>query len=161
VHALIFQLAGAKSVFLCSKKQVSDAVEAGKLPRAVLDDGATESFCVSGALAAVHGLDEPEPTGARGTLARIGPGDCLVVPAGLYHDVECAVGAALSLTLRFKVRSADGTATAASDRPAAAPSPGLPSLQRFMLKLALKKATLDAANLDRPNAEAGPPAEGA
>ena len=44
------------------------------------------------------------PLTAVGELVTMRPGDMLVLPAGLYHDVQCAGDdAALSLTIRFEV----------------------------------------------------------
>lgn len=47
VHAMILQVAGKKQFFMCSRNEVASAVEAEKLPRQVLEYGATENYCVS------------------------------------------------------------------------------------------------------------------
>lgn len=105
VHALVFQAQGTKRFFLSSRAAVEEAVFAGTLPEAVRDSGDTDAFCVDGTLDEVHGLQEPAPPRARGTVATLHAGDCLVLPAGLFHDVECAAGdpASMSLTVRFDV----------------------------------------------------------
>ena len=77
----------SKRFFLVAEKDVEDAVAKGKLPSAVLEGG-SESHCQDGSLEDVFGLHEAEPTSARGELAVLNEGDCLVLPAGLYHDVE-------------------------------------------------------------------------
>eukprot|EP00929_Paragymnodinium_shiwhaense_P041744 TRINITY_DN21683_c0_g1_i2.p1 TRINITY_DN21683_c0_g1~~TRINITY_DN21683_c0_g1_i2.p1 ORF type:complete len:324 (-),score=48.80 TRINITY_DN21683_c0_g1_i2:421-1392(-) len=104
VHALIYQVVGTKRFFLSSRREVEEAVEKGLLPLAVKAEGSTESFCVDGSLDDVHGLTAPKPVRATGTVATINAGDCLILPHGLYHDVECAADApaSLSLTVRFE-----------------------------------------------------------
>ena len=67
-------------------------------------------------------------------------GDCLILPAGLYHDVESSDGPSMSLTVRFEIIE--------DDAPAAEPSidlkrlsmAGNSDLRKFMMRLALKKA---------------------
>eukprot|EP00930_Biecheleria_cincta_P010711 TRINITY_DN112984_c0_g1_i1.p1 TRINITY_DN112984_c0_g1~~TRINITY_DN112984_c0_g1_i1.p1 ORF type:complete len:269 (+),score=49.30 TRINITY_DN112984_c0_g1_i1:30-836(+) len=104
VPGLIFQAVGTKRFFLCSQAEIDEAVACGLLPEAVRDDGSTECFCVDGLLDSVYGIDAATPTRSHGTLAVLSAGDCLILPQGLYHDVECAIdGPALSLTLRFEL----------------------------------------------------------
>lgn len=134
VHALILELAGTKKVFLSSTDAVARAVDAGRLPRAALDDGATESYCVDGTLASVYGLDDDNPKCVDGQLVVVNPGDVLVLPAGVYHDVECE-SPALSLSIRFELDE---------QRPE--------RLADFLRRLAAKKALADLVqHRDRPS----------
>lgn len=105
VHALVLQAVGTKRFFLSSRAEVEDAVARGRLPEEVRDSGDADAFCVDGSLEEVHGLLEPEPPRARGRIATLSAGDCLILPAGLFHDVECVAGApaSMSLTVRFEV----------------------------------------------------------
>lgn len=127
-------------------------MEAKTLPASVLDDGNTEDHCVDGALDDVFGLAGDAPSCVAGELAVLDEGDCLVLPAGLYHDVECdpAAGPSVSLTIRFEFPAAADDDAA----PAAAPSAGgKGDLKKFLMRLALKKAMLNkaAANPATPN----------
>lgn len=137
VHALILELAGTKRLFLSSSDAVAEAVDAGRLPRAALDDGATESYCVDGTLASVYGLDDDVPKCVAGQLIVLNPGDVLVLPAGVYHDVECDASPALSLSIRFELDDA-----ACCDQQ--------PSLADFLRRLAAKKLLADYAR-QQPN----------
>lgn len=107
VHALIFQLAGTKRFFLSSRAEVEAAVAKGLLPDAVMSEhcaaSRTDAFCLDGSLEELHGLDAAQPKRAHGCIAALSPGDCLVLPAGVYHDVECSVEqpASMSVTVRF------------------------------------------------------------
>lgn len=104
VHALIFQVEGTKRFFLSPREDVEAAVEEGTLPKAVRDDGGTDAFCVDGSLDEVHGLMEASPPRAKGSLVTLQRGDCLILPSGLFHDVESASApASLSLTIRFEL----------------------------------------------------------
>ncbi|KAJ8599985.1 hypothetical protein CTAYLR_001810 [Chrysophaeum taylorii] len=144
VHALVLQVAGTKKFFLCSRDEISDAVDAGKLPRAVLDDATTESYCVDGSLASVYGLDAPTPKGPSGHLAVLEAGDCLLLPSGLYHDVECDDdSAALSLTVRFELDEPIGAVDAPCHREEndARRKKG-DDLRKLLWRLALKKAAI-------------------
>jgi hypothetical protein len=86
----------------------------------------------------VFGLHEAEPTSARGELAVLNEGDCLVLPAGLYHDVESSDGPSMSLTIRFEIIDE------AEEEPAIdlkkLSMAGNSDLKKFMMRLALKKA---------------------
>ena len=160
VSAVIFQAVGSKRFFLASRGAVADAVEGGTLPRAVLENGNTEDHCVDGCIDAVFGLDANEPPVVRGELAVLREGDCLVLPAGLYHDVECDANspASMSLTVRFDLDDGDGDgdggggdgddaaapADAPANAPAERPAAGKKDLHKFLMKLALKKAMRDA-----------------
>ena len=93
---------GRKRFFLVAERDVEDAVAKGKLPSAVLEGG-SESHCQEGSLEDVFGINKAEPTSARGELAVLNEGDCLVLPAGLYHDVESSDGPSMSLTIRFEI----------------------------------------------------------
>jgi len=103
IHALIYQVEGTKRLFMSSRPDIADAVGRGAIPEEVLHDGSTDVFCVDGSLEEVHGLCEPKPPRAHGAFVELHPGDCLILPAGLYHDVEAAADApaSLSLTVRF------------------------------------------------------------
>eukprot|EP00930_Biecheleria_cincta_P075938 TRINITY_DN63133_c0_g1_i1.p1 TRINITY_DN63133_c0_g1~~TRINITY_DN63133_c0_g1_i1.p1 ORF type:complete len:273 (+),score=32.27 TRINITY_DN63133_c0_g1_i1:71-889(+) len=105
VHALIYQIEGSKRFFLSSRQDVEAAVFNGTLPEAVRDDGGTDAFCLDGSLDEVHGLSEASPPRAKGSFVTLCRGDCLILPAGLFHDVESAPGApaSLSLTIRFEL----------------------------------------------------------
>ena len=137
VSALVWQCVGRKRFFLVAEKDVEDAVAKGKLPSAVLEGG-SESHCVEGSLEDVFGLREAEPTSARGELAVLNEGDCLVLPAGLYHDVESSDGPSMSLTIRFEIIDE------AEEEPAIdlkkLSMAGNSDLKKFMMRLALKKA---------------------
>ncbi|CAE8639678.1 unnamed protein product [Polarella glacialis] len=107
VHALVFQVVGSKRFFLSTRADVEDAVSKGLLPEAVKSEhflaSRTEAFCVDGSLDEVHGLSSAAPARVQGELAVLRAGDCLIMPAGLYHDVECSPdqAASLSVTVRF------------------------------------------------------------
>jgi len=103
IHALIYQIEGTKRLFLSSRPDIADAVDRGTLPEEVLHDGSTDVFCVDGSLEEVHGLCQSKPPRAHGAFVELHPGDCLILPEGLYHDVEAAADApaSLSLTVRF------------------------------------------------------------
>ena len=137
VSAIIFQCVGRKRFFLVAEKDVEEAVAKGKLPSAVLEGG-SEAHCVEGSLEDVFGLREAEPTSARGELAVLDEGDCLVLPAGLYHDVESSDGPSMSLTIRFEIIDE------AEEEPAIdlkkLSMAGNSDLKKFMMRLALKKA---------------------
>jgi hypothetical protein len=137
VSALVFQCVGRKRFFLVAEKDVEEAVAKGKLPSAVLEGG-SESHCQDGSLEDVFGLHEAEPTSARGELAVLNEGDCLVLPAGLYHDVESSDGPSMSLTIRFEIIDE------AEEEPAIdlkkLSMAGNSDLKKFMMRLALKKA---------------------
>jgi hypothetical protein len=137
VSALVFQCVGRKRFFLVAEKDVEEAVAKGKLPSAVLEGG-SESHCQDGSLEDVFGLHEAEPTSARGELAVLDEGDCLVLPAGLYHDVESSDGPSMSLTIRFEIIDE------AEEEPAIdlnkLSMAGNSDLKKFMMRLALKKA---------------------
>ena len=137
VSALVFQCVGRKRFFLVAEKDVEEAVAKGKLPSAVLEGG-SEAHCVEGSLEDVFGLHEAEPTSARGELAVLNEGDCLVLPAGLYHDVESSDGPSMSLTIRFEIIDE------AEEEPAIdlkkLSMAGNSDLKKFMMRLALKKA---------------------
>merc|ERR1712216_151464 len=92
-HALVFQVEGTKRFFLSSRADVEDAAFNGTLPEAVRDEGGTDAFCIDGSLDDVHGLLEPSPECVTGSLVTLHRGDCLILPAGLFHDVECSPGA--------------------------------------------------------------------
>ena len=69
-------------------------------------------------------------------------GDCLVLPAGLYHDVASCDAPALSLTLRFELlqdTNDDEAAAAPLETTTKEPIDGQ-SVQKFFMRLALKKA---------------------
>ena len=137
VSAIIFQCVGRKRFFLVAEKDVEDAVAKGKLPSGVLEGG-SESHCQDGSLEDVFGLHEAEPTSARGELAVLNEGDCLILPAGLYHDVESSDGPSMSLTVRFEIIDE------AEEEPAIdlkkLSMAGNSDLKKFMMRLALKKA---------------------
>ena len=137
VSALVWQCVGRKRFFLVAEKDVEEAVAKGKLPSAVLEGG-SEAHCVEGSLEDVFGLHEAEPTSARGELAVLNEGDCLVLPAGLYHDVESSDGPSMSLTVRFEIIDE------AEEEPAIdlkkLSMAGNSDLKKFMMRLALKKA---------------------
>ena len=137
VSAIIFQCVGRKRFFLVAEKDVEDAVAKGKLPSGVLEGG-SESHCQDGSLEDVFGLHEAEPTSARGELAVLNEGDCLILPAGLYHDVESSDGPSMSLTIRFEIIDE------AEEEPAIdlkkLSMAGNSDLKKFMMRLALKKA---------------------
>ena len=143
---------GRKRFFLVAEKDVEDAVAKGKLPSAVLEGG-SESHCQEGSLEDVFGLHEAEPTSARGELAVLDEGDCLVLPAGLYHDVESSDGPSMSLTIRFEIIDE------AEEEPAIdlkkLSMAGNSDLKKFMMRLALKKA-MAAKKAAGPVEEPGP-----
>ena len=147
VHALVYQAVGSKRFFLSSRSSVADAVAAARLPRGVLEAGNTEDHCVDGSIDDVFGLSEAAPTLVAGELAVLREGDCLVLPAGLYHDVECDAGspASMSLTVRFEFAGdSDGAAEAPPERAPEKAAGGKKDLHKFLMKLALKKAMRDA-----------------
>ena len=153
VPALVFQCVGRKRFFLSSRAQVEAAVARGALPEAVSSAGNTEDHCVDGALDDVFGLRDATPAVVDGELAELSPGDCLVLPAGLYHDVESDGGVSMSLTVRFDPDAPP---------PPPPPSAGGGDLKKFLLRLAMKKAMRDgaAARADAAKAdEAGEAAE--
>jgi hypothetical protein len=123
VHGIVFQIAGTKRLFLTTQGEVADAVEAGKLPAEVLDSGNTEDFCREGSLDDVHGLNRPEPAFVGGEVATLRAGDCLLLPAGLYHDVQSEEGAAFSITVRFGFQHPETGAGCGCKDPAPAASP--------------------------------------
>lgn len=132
IHALIFQVAGSKRFFLSTRAEIANAVGEGRLPGNVLDCGETEDYCVDGSQDTIYGLREQLPTGPTGHLAELLPGDALLLPAGLYHDVECDACPALSLTLRFDFDDDHQSKRRDDD-----------ALRRFLWRLALKKAVQD------------------
>ena len=106
VHAVIYQIAGTKEVFLAEEAAVVDAVARGSLPEGVLTEGNTDNSAhLTGTLAEVYGLDADGRSTrvVEGRAVVLRPGDCLLLPAGLYHDVQCSERPALSLTIRFDV----------------------------------------------------------
>ena len=106
VHAVIYQIAGTKEVFLADEAAVDEAVARGSLPEGVLTDGNTDNSAhLTGTLADVYGLDADGRSSrvVAGRVVVLRPGDCLLLPAGLYHDVQCSEQPALSLTIRFDV----------------------------------------------------------
>eukprot|EP00931_Biecheleriopsis_adriatica_P059566 TRINITY_DN35658_c0_g1_i1.p1 TRINITY_DN35658_c0_g1~~TRINITY_DN35658_c0_g1_i1.p1 ORF type:complete len:257 (+),score=37.82 TRINITY_DN35658_c0_g1_i1:60-830(+) len=88
---IVFQAQGTKRFFLCSQAEIDEAVDCDLLPEAVRDEGSTDCFCVDGLLETVYGLSNPMPKRSFGSLAVLSAGDCLILPRGLYHDVECAI----------------------------------------------------------------------
>ena len=132
-----FQCVGRKRFFLVAEKDVEDAVSKGTLPKDVLNGG-SESHCVEGSLEDVFGINKAEPSSARGELAVLNEGDCLVLPAGLYHDIESSDGPSMSLTIRFEIIDE------AEEEPAIdlkkLSMAGNSDLKKFMMRLALKKA---------------------
>ena len=152
VSALVWQCVGRKRFFLVAEKDVEEAVAKGKLPSAVLEGG-SESHCRDGSLEDVFGLHEAEPTSARGELALLNEGDCLILPAGLYHDVESSDGPSMSLTIRFEIIDE------AEEEPAIdlkkLSMAGKSDLKKFVMRLALKKA-MAAKKAAGPVEEPGP-----
>ena len=152
VHALVFQVAGTKRWLLAPEAAVEAACDAGDVPEAVLTNGETHDFLVEGSLKDLYGVDDSEGEDAedssagqgehvteqgvacvkwqaratsktvRGRVVTLREGDCLLVPAGLYHDVQSDTLPALSLTVRFslapfacpQVALADGGTSAAA-----------------------------------------------
>merc|ERR1712224_11735 len=108
------------------------------LPKDVLNGG-SESHCRDGSLEDVFGLHEAGPTSARGVLAVLNEGDCLVLPAGLYHDVESSDGPSMSLTIRFEIIDEAEEEEPAIDLKKLSMA-GNSDLKKFMMRLALKKA---------------------
>lgn len=96
IHALIFQIAGTKRFLLRSRDSVRLEANRGNLPREVLSAGTTESFCVDGSQKEIFGEED---------TYILKEGDALVLPAGVYHDVECDLEPAVSLTVRFELRT--------------------------------------------------------
>ena len=138
VSALVWQCVGRKRFFLVAEQDVEDAVAKGKLPSAVLEGG-SETHCQEGSLEEVFGLREAEPTSARGELAVLNEGDCLVLPAGLYHDVESSDGPSMSLTIRFEIIDEAEEEEPAIDLKKLSMAKNS-DLKKFMMRLALKKA---------------------
>jgi len=139
VHALVFQCVGRKRFFLASRDAVKDAVSRQRLPLSVLEKGNTEDHCVDGSLEEVFGLDDAAPRLVKGELAALEPGDCLVLPAGLYHDVASDGGPSMSLTVRFEVRDGATPEAGISIEDVA----GNDKMKKFLMRLALKKAMRD------------------
>ena len=71
-----------KRFFLVAEKDVEEAVAKGKLPSAVLEG---RSCCPQDGREGVFGLHEAEPTSARGELAVLNEGDCLVLAGGAVY----------------------------------------------------------------------------
>ena len=140
VHALVFQCVGRKRFFLASEQDVAAAVAGNTLPKEVLDGG-SEAHCRDGSLEDVFGLRGAAPSTTQGELAVLDAGDCLVLPAGLYHDVESSDGPSMSLTVRFELIEDGEPAEPAVNLKKLAAS-GSSDLKRFMMRLALKKAML-------------------
>lgn len=103
--ALILQVAGSKRFFLSSLPEVEAAVAEGLLPAVVRDAGNTDCLCLDGCQERLYGLSAPAPLRLRGRVAVLHEGDCLVLPANVFHDVECTSEApvSLSLTLRLEI----------------------------------------------------------
>ena len=99
--SVVVQLAGAKVFRCCSR----DDVAAADLPPAVLRDG-DAAAALGLAVADVERI----PNVATVVLE---PGDALVLPRGVYHDVEARDGLAASLVLRVDC-CADPAAAAAA-----------------------------------------------
>ena len=87
----------------------------------------------------MFGINKAEPTSARGELAVLNEGDCLVLPAGLYHDVESSDGPSMSLTIRFEIIDEAEEEEPAIDLKKLSMAKNS-DLKKFMMRLALKKA---------------------
>lgn len=103
IDGLLFQVCGSKRLVLAARADVHAACAAGALPSAVAESGNTDDFLVAGDLAAVYGLGEAAGTRLqRAQVVTLHPGDCLLIPAGVYHDVQSETAAAVSLTVRVE-----------------------------------------------------------
>lgn len=105
-HAIIFQVEGTKRFFVSSRARVEEAVQAGRLPEAVKTDGTTECFCVDGSQDDIYGPPDGPAKLLEGSVVELHAGDCLLLPGGLFHDVQCATEApaSMSLTIRFELQ---------------------------------------------------------
>ena len=96
----------------------------------MLCEGNTHNFLREGSLADIYGVDDEDPSlwvsdeldsrkrlrrkqpnqpnrsrrVVAGQVATLFPGDVMLLPAGVYHDVQSTARPALSITVRFRLR---------------------------------------------------------
>ena len=127
IDGIVIQIAGAKRFFLSTESEIETAVQNNQLPNSVLTFGKTDNFLQEGTIDSVFGLKKKTPRLCTGEVATLTPGDCLLLPAGLYHDVQSDdQGPSVSLTVRFRCPSS----TEGSKE----------SKEKLLLKLAAKMA---------------------
>lgn len=105
--SFLLHLQGVKSVLCFSQDEVNLDP---RLPAGVKGNGQTQNFSVSGDQAAIFGGERPLTEGGGDKLLHYGgwhhmlaPRDLLVIPAGLYHDIESTEGqCTLSCALRLR-----------------------------------------------------------
>jgi ribosomal protein L16 Arg81 hydroxylase len=106
IDGIVIQIAGTKRFFLSSEREIEEAVNGGRLPESVLTYGKTDNFLKEGTIDSVFGLNEKSPKLCGGEIATLAPGDCLLLPSGLYHDVQTdCERPSVSLTIRFRFPS--------------------------------------------------------
>jgi len=102
VHGIIFQISGRKRWFLSTERDVETAVVGGRVPRSVIEEGNTDNFVREGSQEQVFGGGSERLV--DGQVIVLEEGDAMLLPAGLYHDVE-ADSHSLSITIRFELPS--------------------------------------------------------
>lgn len=136
IDGLVLQIAGTNRFFLAQESAVEEAVDHARLPEAVLTHGRTDDFLQEGTIDSVFGLQQSSPKLCDGEVATLTPGDCLLLPAGLYHDVQSDTqGPSVSLTIRFRYPNhAEDQCTVSMTQDAGG------AKQKLLLKLAAKMA---------------------
>lgn len=97
VHALIIQVCGRKQWYLSTEANVERLVRESCIPKSVVEEGNTHNFAVEGKQSEVFKSFD----GFQSVLLE--EGDAMLLPAGLYHDVEAQTTGALSITIRFEL----------------------------------------------------------
>jgi hypothetical protein len=88
---------------------VEKEVNKGSIPREVIEEGNTYNFSKNGSQSEVlHHVD--------GTTLCLEEGDAMILPGGLYHDVE-STSDSLSITIRFDIPSATSCGALNCTRP--------------------------------------------